>query len=158
MCQFGKTKLTLNYTPEIELGEFAYYIRSFFLNNMLAYQAEVRPGWQLMCNCKCNEICWLWQPAAPAAAPHIHMHTRNQTHMHGHSTLAVSSWQKAAVAAETWQGLNLSHLPLSFSLCCSPCLSQRSIHTQTVYCCQQCVCVSISFKSFTPLCLKNKCL
>lgn len=44
---------------------------------MQTSQAEVS---LLMCNFKCNEMYWLGQLAAPAATPHIHMHTPSNTH------------------------------------------------------------------------------
>lgn len=59
---------------------FLFFFFFFFLN-MPTYQAEVRLGWQLMWNFKCNKICWLWQLTPPAAAPHIQMHTQSNTHI-----------------------------------------------------------------------------
>lgn len=67
----GETELTLNHTREADRGELAYYIVAFL--NMLTSQAEVKLGWQLMWNFRCNKISWLWQLAQPAVTSHAHV-------------------------------------------------------------------------------------
>lgn len=87
------------------------------LNSLSVQNVQTPSAWGgSWCETVCATKCVGYgDPAVPAAAPHIHVHPPSkQTRVHTQPSLSRDA-EKPATAAETWQGLNLTHPPLPFS-------------------------------------------
>lgn len=120
---------------------YLFYILSL-KKKMQTPQAEVKLRWELMCNCKCNVLVM----ATRCTCCYITCtHTHTFIHTHTRTLHPCCLWlPKTCYGSRNMTGAQLDasfSLYFSFSLCCSPCLSQRNMHTGMVHCLPKgCVC------------------